>query len=242
MDDGFIGSGPMRFAGNRWRRFCQCACIGVCAALLAGCPCPTTATFNISRVPQDKAGLPTVLVCPGEDVTFLWTTHAASRASIDQGVGDAVPVDAGSKPWVAPREATNFQLTAVGDQCDAIVPASMHVIRDGEEYTVNMTGEKNAFLWRGLVNVQFASPAIEVTRIGLTPETAASWGEWNVQRDDVPGVSAGSSSALVQAAPVDVHPFPLVGSYQMAPSGTSSNAISTGNPAGVRMTLRCRRE
>lgn len=212
------------------------------ATVLAGCPCSTTATFNVSRLPEDKTGLPTILVCPGEEIAFVWETRNAVEAVIDNDVGQVSPVESGRKPWVAPELLTNFQFTAVGDQCNAMVPATVHTIRDGEEYTVNMAGEKDVFVWRGLVNAAFASPSIEVTHVRLTSEAAASWPRWNMQRDDVLGVSAGSSSAVVEAQNVRVAPFPLIGAYQLAPAGSSSNTIATGNPMGVVMTLRCRRQ
>lgn len=219
------------------------ASTGILAALVAGgCICSTSAQLHLSRMPEDKAGLPTVLVCPGEEVAFLWQTSNAVEASIDNNVGQVTPVGGGSKPWVAPQELTHFLLTAVGDQCNATAPATIHTVRDGEEYMINMAGEKDRFLWNGLVSLQFASPSIEVTEVKLAPETAASHPGWNVQRDNVAGISGPTLSAVLENETwTRVTPFPLVGAYQMAPVGSASNALATGNPATIVAKLRCRR-
>ena len=212
------------------------------ALLLTACPCSTTATFRVGRTPADKSGQPTVLVCPGEAITFTWSTQNAVRTSIDNGVGDVTPVEAGTKDWTAPAVATHFALTAAGEECDAVVPTTVHTIQDGEEYSINMVGEKNVFVWRGRVDLFFASPSIEVTAVRLHEDTAASWPRWNLQRSDVPGISAGPSSSIVIRERTSVTPFPLVGEYTLAPFGESSNAIATGNAATIIAFLRCKRQ
>lgn len=223
-------------------RFLKLFVVSAVFVSMTGCVCSTRAWFGAARIEKQAAG--DILVCPAEPVHLWWRTEHAQETAIDQGIGPVTPAQQGFKTISAPASSTTYKLTAVGrsdNECSVESPTSVQVVTPGYEYTLVLnTAQKGSYVWIAELSELLVSPSIIVTSVRLHQDTAASWGNWHLQKTNPDGSPVGIQlTSMPTSVPSNT---PLLGRYQLSPIGSCTNCADSGMPAAIILKLKCIRQ